>query len=74
MALSQMAVRNAKPREKKYKLFDGGGRYLFIEPDGKQYWRLDYRHDGKRRTLALGVYPASPWRRSSSAAKEWHTV
>lgn len=57
MALSQMAIRNAKPREKKYKLFDGGGMYLLIEPDGKQYWRLDYRHGGKRRTLALGVYP-----------------
>ncbi|MEM9617797.1 MAG: Arm DNA-binding domain-containing protein [Pseudomonadota bacterium] len=57
MTLSQMAIRNAKPREKKYKLFDGGGMYLLIEPDGKQYWRLDYRHGGKRRTLALGVYP-----------------
>ncbi len=57
MALTQMAIRNAKPREKQYKLFDGGGMYLLVQPDGKRYWRMDYRYAGKRRTLALGVYP-----------------
>src|SRR5262245_60720186 len=31
--------------------------YLLITPDGGRYWRLDYRFAGKRRTLALGVYP-----------------
>jgi len=31
--------------------------YLLVSPDGARYWRLDYRFAGKRRTLALGVYP-----------------
>lgn len=31
--------------------------YLLVNPDGKRYWRLDYRFGGKRKTLALGVYP-----------------
>jgi integrase len=35
---------------------DGGGMYLLVKPVGK-YWRMDYRFDGKRKTLALGVYP-----------------
>lgn len=36
---------------------DGGGMYLLVNAGGK-YWRLNYRFDGKRKTLALGVYPA----------------
>jgi hypothetical protein len=31
--------------------------YLYIHPNGSKYWRLDYRYGGKRKTLALGVYP-----------------
>jgi integrase len=57
MALTDMRVRGAKPHDKAYKLADGGGMYLLVNPDGARYWRLDYRFAGKRRTLALGVYP-----------------
>ena len=27
--------------------------YLLLKPDGGRYWRMDYRHEGKRKTLAL---------------------
>jgi integrase len=57
MRLTDTRVRNAKPQAKAYKLGDGGGMYLLVTPDGGRYWRLDYRFAGKRRTLALGVYP-----------------
>jgi len=57
MPLSDVAVRNAKGREKPYKLTDGEGLYLLVKPDGGRYWRLDYRHLDKRGTLAFGVYP-----------------
>src|SRR5262245_27866523 len=57
MPLNDTRVRNAKPQTKTYKLSDGGGMYLLVTPDGARYWRLDYRFAGKRRTLALGVYP-----------------
>ena len=70
MSLSQMAIRNAKPREKQITLFDGGGMYLLVQPDGNKYWRLDYRYGGKRRTLAIGVYPEV----SLQQAREKRTV
>jgi integrase len=57
MALTDTHVRNAKPKAQAYKLGDGRGMYLLVRPDGARYWRLDYRFAGKRRTLALGVYP-----------------
>jgi integrase len=57
MALTDTRIRNAKPKAQAYKLSDGGGMYLLVTPNGARYWRLDYRFAGKRRTLALGVYP-----------------
>lgn len=55
--LAATAIRQAKPNPKAYKLTDGGGLYLFVHPKGGKYWRYDYRYGGKRKTLALGVYP-----------------
>lgn len=57
MTLTDTRIRNAKPSAKAFKLSDGGGMYLLVKPDGGRYWRLDYRFAGKRRTLALGIYP-----------------
>ena len=56
MALTEIAVKTAKPKDKPYKLSDGQSMYLFVSQTGK-YWRLDYSFLGKRKTLALGVYP-----------------
>lgn len=55
--LTDAAIRKAKPTDKPQKLTDGSGMYLLVKPDGGRYWRMDYRHEGKRKTLALGVYP-----------------
>lgn len=57
MALSEMAVRKAKPREKPYKLADSGGLHLLIQPNGSKLWRLKYRFDGKEKLLSFGPYP-----------------
>ena len=56
MPLTDTAIRNAKPQSKQYKLTDEKGMYLLVNKAGK-YFRLDYRFAGKRKTLALGVYP-----------------
>lgn len=56
--LTDTAIRNAKPQAKPYKLSDSGGLYLLVNTVGR-YWRYDYRYHGKRKTLALGVYPDS---------------
>jgi len=57
MALSDLAVRSAKPGQKVARLFDGGGLYLEITPPGGKLWRLKYRFGGKEKVLALGKYP-----------------
>ncbi len=57
MPLTDLTIRNAKPKEKQYKISDGQGLYLLVKKAGK-YFRLDYRFAGKRKTLALGVYPS----------------
>uniref|UniRef100_UPI003F4F5876 Arm DNA-binding domain-containing protein n=1 Tax=Paraburkholderia hospita TaxID=169430 RepID=UPI003F4F5876 len=57
MALTDTAIKNAKPAEKLRKLFDGGGLYLLVVPSGARYWRLKYRFGGKEKTLSFGVYP-----------------
>lgn len=55
--LSAVLVKQAKPREKVYKLTDGKGLNLEIRPNGSKYWRLAYRYQQKQKTLAIGVYP-----------------
>ena len=54
MSLTDTTIRNAKPKEKQYKLTDGKGMYVLVKQAGK-YFRLDYKFGGKRKTLALGV-------------------
>lgn len=51
------AIKNAKPSANAYKLSDEKGLYLLIQPSGAKWWRIDYRFDGKRKTLSVGVYP-----------------
>lgn len=58
--LSDTAVRNAKPKEKPYKIADSDGLFLLVMPNGSKYWRLRYFFGGKEKTLALGVYPDVP--------------
>lgn len=56
MSLSDTAIRAAKPADKPRKLVDEKGMYLLIQPSGAKLWRLNYRFDGKQKTLALGEY------------------
>ena len=56
MPLADTTIRNAQAKEKQYKLSDGKGLYLLVKKSGK-YFRFDYRYAGKRKTLAIGVYP-----------------
>ena len=57
MALTDTAVRNAKPKEKPYKLGDSGGLFVIVRPTGKKWWRLKYRFNRKEKLISLGVYP-----------------
>ena len=57
MPITHVAIVNAKPREKPYRLFDGRGLYLEVSPSGGRWWRFKYRFNGKEKRLSLGVYP-----------------
>jgi integrase len=56
--LSNLKVDKAKPKDKQYKLTDGGGLFLLVSPTGGRLWRLKYRFEGKEKLLSLGAYPA----------------
>ena len=57
MALTDVAIRQAKAIAKQYKLADGSGLYLLITPAGGKLWRLKYRLAGKEKLMAFGAYP-----------------
>ena len=56
-ALTDRKILNARSKAKQYKLFDGKGLFIVVHPNGSKYFRWEYTFDGKRKTLALGVYP-----------------
>ena len=57
MALTDIAIKNAKPADKQYKLYDQEGLFLIVKPSGGKLWRLKYRHHGKEQQLTIGTYP-----------------
>jgi integrase len=57
MPLTDTAIRVVKPAAKPFKLADERSLYLLITPAGGKLWRMDYRFEDKRKTLALGSYP-----------------
>ena len=72
--LTDVKIRQAKPRDKTYKLADGRGLYIEVSKNGSKYWRYKYRvtANGKRREkrLSLGVYPEV----SLKSARELHNT
>lgn len=55
--LTVAAVKSAVARAAPYKLADGGGLYLLVNPKGSKYWRYKYRYGGIEKVLAFGVFP-----------------
>ena len=57
MELTDTAIRRSRPTEKPYKLADGKGLYLLVNPTGSKLWRWKYRHEGKEKLMPFGAYP-----------------
>jgi integrase len=55
--LTHIAIEKARPREKPYKLSDGNGLHLLIEPNGSRLWRFRYQFERKEKMLSLGAFP-----------------
>ena len=68
MGMSNTQIKNAKPKDKPYKLSDQGGLYLFVKLNGSKSWRYDYKLNGKRKTHTIGTYPET----SLADAREAH--
>ncbi len=66
--LTDKAVKNAKPKANPYKLIDGNGLHLLINPSGSKLWQYRYKHEGKEKLMALGAYPVV----TLGAAREAH--
>lgn len=56
--LNDTKIKRAKIKEKKYKLADGDGLYLYVLPSGRKVWKLRYRQDAKDKEYTIGDYPA----------------
>lgn len=70
MPLTQTQLKNAKPKDKVYKLFDGGGLYLQVKPTGYKAFKYDYRLDGSRSTYVIGEYPLYSLKEAREAHQE----
>jgi integrase len=57
VALTNILIQKAKPREKRYILKDERGLHLEVQPSGGKWWRLRYWIGGKEGRLSLGTYP-----------------
>ena len=58
MALTDKEIQNLEPKDRKYKVFDGGGLYLLIHPTGGKYWRMKYHIHARPFEVGFGSYPA----------------
>src|SRR5687767_3647475 len=58
MPLTDTAIRNSRPARRPYKVSDGGGLHLLINPNGSRLWRVKYRIAGREKLLSVGNYPA----------------
>ncbi len=57
MVLSAFSIQHAKPRAKPYKLSDGNGLHLLVQPNGSKLWRFRYRFGGRENMLTFGTFP-----------------
>ncbi|HZL29344.1 MAG TPA: Arm DNA-binding domain-containing protein [Acidobacteriaceae bacterium] len=65
MKLTEAKIKTTKAVNKATKLFEGGGLYLYISPEGGKLWRWAYRVNRKEKTMSFGPYTLAPeknWR------------
>jgi hypothetical protein len=73
---TQQALASAKPRSRPYKLADGRGLSLLVQPHGSKLWRFEYRRPDthKRNALSLGIYPEVSLRDARTAREEMRAM
>lgn len=56
MPLTPLQVKNAKPKDKSYKIADERGLYLQVNPNGSKLWKMKYRYAGREKKLSFGSF------------------
>ena len=59
MPLSDVTIRNLKPRDKAYKVADFEGLFITVKPTGSRLWHFKYRIAGKEKLLSIEIGRAS---------------
>jgi len=72
--LTAKEVKEAKAKDKKYKLSDGRGLSLNILPNGSKVWRLKYRFNSKEKEYAIGAYPTITLAKARTRREELKTL
>jgi len=70
MPLTDIAVRQAKARDRAYKLADSSGLCVLVQPNGSKWWRYRYRFWGCEKMLSVGVYPGTSLSQARALAGE----
>jgi len=73
MPLTDLQIRQLRPKDKPYKKSHKDGLYILVHPNGSKYWRLAFRFNRKQKTLPIGVYPDVTFREAKIAASEART-
>ena len=60
MVLTELQIKQLKPKEKRYTISDGRGLILEIHPNGSKYWILRFKVNGKEKRKSLGSFPEVP--------------
>jgi len=64
---TDLAVKNAKPKIKKYMIATGSGLNLLVMPDGAKYWRFRYYYGGKAKMISVGrPYPETTFKAAAA--------
>lgn len=58
MSLTDTEIKNAKAKEKHYKLYDADGLHLRVMPNGGKLWRFKFYFEKKEKLISFGTYPA----------------
>ncbi|WP_186170062.1 tyrosine-type recombinase/integrase [Burkholderia gladioli] len=73
--LRDLQCRSAKPRERVYRLSDGGGLALLVKPNGLRYWQFRYmKPDGREGLIQIGPYPRITLEMARAARNEHRTA
>ena len=70
MSLTDTKIKNCKPKDKAYKVYDQKGLFIQITPAGNKIWRFKYPYAGKEKLLSIGQYPSIGLKDARAKANE----